>query len=108
MRLIDAHAIKFDYDPIWGSYDGEGAADRAVISYQQAIRDTPTVYAVPISELIALRDDLYDMDAVTFRGLAKLNQLIAKYDEHIVSNTLTDEQFAEFFEENGGEDNAPV
>ncbi len=38
------------------------------------------VSAVPLSELIALRDTLYDMDAITFRGLAKLNQLIAKYD----------------------------
>lgn len=38
------------------------------------------VPAVPLSELIALRDTLYDMDAITFSGLAKLNQLIAKYD----------------------------
>lgn len=35
--------------------------------------------AVPLSELTALRDTLYDMDAITFRGLAKINQLISKY-----------------------------
>ena len=45
-----------------------------------------------LSELTALRDTLYDMDAITFRGLAKLNQLIAKYGGQGISNTILDER----------------
>lgn len=52
----------------------------------------PTVDAVPLSELTALRDTLYDMDAITFRGLAKLNQLISKYGGQGISNTIPDER----------------
>lgn len=48
--------------------------------------------AVPLSELTALRDTLYDMDAITFRGLAKLNQLISKYGGQGISNTIPDER----------------
>ena len=47
-----------------------------------------TVDAVPLSELTALRDTLYDMDAITFRGLSKLNQLISKYGGNGMSNTI--------------------
>lgn len=34
---------------------------------------------VPVSELLALRDALYENDQITMRGLARLNMLIAKY-----------------------------
>lgn len=40
----------------------------------------PTVAAVPISELLALRDALYETDRITMSGLYDLNMLIAKYD----------------------------
>lgn len=46
--------------------------------FNQSIKRT-TVDAVPLSELTTLRDTLYDMDAITFRGLVKINQLISKY-----------------------------
>lgn len=34
---------------------------------------------VPVSELLTLRDALYENDQITMRGLARLNMLIAKY-----------------------------
>lgn len=58
--------------------------------FNQSIKP-PAVDAVHISELTALRDTLYDMDAITFRGLAKVNQLIAKYGGQD-SNTIPDER----------------
>lgn len=77
MRLIDAdkllQEIEFEYDLDYGE---------TLINprdFADAVCDSPTVDAVPLSELTALRDTLYDMDAITFRGLAKINQLIAKY-----------------------------
>lgn len=84
MRLIDADELKGKAfaDPDDGEY----------FVYCQYIDDAPTVDAVPISELTALRDTLYDMDAITFRGLAKLNQLIAKYGGQGISNTIPDER----------------
>ena len=39
------------------------------------------VDAVPVSELIALRDEIYWKDEINMSGLSKLNQLIAKYRE---------------------------
>lgn len=59
--------------------------------FNQSIKRT-TVDAVPLSELTTLRDTLYDMDAITFRGLAKINQLIAKYGGQGISNTIPDER----------------
>ncbi len=56
------------------------------------LMDSSAVDVVPISELTALRDTLYDMDAITFRGLAKINQLIAKYGGQGISNTIPDER----------------
>lgn len=41
---------------------------------------TPTVAAVPVSKLLALRDALYEADAATMRGLYNMNRLIAKYE----------------------------
>lgn len=78
MRLIDADAIKFDS----GFPDGTSRDDYAMAFARivQAVKDAPTVDAVPLAELIALRDTLYDTDEITLRGIYKLNKLIAKYD----------------------------
>lgn len=55
------------------------------------LMDGSVVPAVPLSEITALRDTLHDMDAITFRGLAKINQLIAKYGG-LCSNTIPNER----------------
>lgn len=47
---------------------------------RKLIEDAPTVAAVPASKILALRDALYEADAVTMRGLRNLNMLIAKYE----------------------------
>lgn len=44
------------------------------------LMDSSTVDAVPLSELTALRDTLYDTDEITLHGIYRLNKLIAKYD----------------------------
>jgi hypothetical protein len=71
MRLID-------YDKLY-----HAVMDAALSSTDEDVifdlMDSSAVDAVSLSELTALRDTLYDMDAITFRGLAKINQLIAKY-----------------------------
>lgn len=77
-RLIDANAL------------GIGEAKREVFvvpeyadGWNSAIRildAAPTIAAVPISELLALRDSLYETDRITMRGLYDLNMLIAKYE----------------------------
>lgn len=67
-RLIDAEELELQFD----------VSDEDIIA-KEIIRNAPTVDAVPISELIAMRNTLYDMDAITFRGLEQLNILIAKY-----------------------------
>lgn len=41
--------------------------------------DAPDADVVPVSELLTLRDALYENDQITMRGLAILNMLIAKY-----------------------------
>lgn len=43
-------------------------------------RKIPTVDAVPLSELIELRDRLNEGCLITRRGLRDLNMLIAKYE----------------------------
>lgn len=43
-------------------------------------RKIPTVDAVPLSELIELRDRLNEGCLITRRGLRDLNLLIAKYE----------------------------
>lgn len=73
-RLIDADALLAEYD--W-QHDGEPGKARKLIE------DAPTVAAVPVSKILALRDALYalyESDAVTMRGLRTLNMLIAKYE----------------------------
>lgn len=43
--------------------------------YAQGLKDT-----VPLTELLELRDNLYEMDRITMNGLKMLNELIAKYN----------------------------
>lgn len=43
--------------------------------YAQGLKD-----AVPITELLELRNNLYETDRITMKGLKMLNELIAKYD----------------------------
>ena len=43
--------------------------------YAQGLKD-----AVPITELLELRDSLYEADRITMKGLKMLNELIAMHD----------------------------
>lgn len=43
------------------------------------IDEFPAADVVPVSELLTLRDALYENDQITMRGLDRLNMLIAKY-----------------------------
>ena len=49
----------------------------SVLEYAECL---PTVAAVPVSELLSLRDNLYEDNLITMRGLRDLNMLIAKYE----------------------------
>lgn len=42
------------------------------------IMEMPLSAAVPVSELEKLRDDLYENDQITMKGLMKLNAMIAR------------------------------
>lgn len=70
-RLIDADALLAEYDR---QHEGEPGKARKLIE------DAPTVAAVSVSELLSLRDNLYEDDLITMRGLRNLNMLIAKYE----------------------------
>ena len=48
---------------------------------KSSIESAPAVDAVPIDELLELRDNLYETDKITMEGLRMLNELIEKYDE---------------------------
>ena len=71
MRLIDADALLAEYDR---QHEGEPGKARKLIE------DAPTVAAVPVSELLSLRDNLYEDNLITMRGLRNLNMLLAKYE----------------------------
>ena len=71
MRLIDADSLLAEYDR---QHEGEPGKARKLIE------DAPTVAAVPVSELLSLRDNLYEDNLITMRGLRDLNMLIAKYE----------------------------
>ena len=71
MRLIDADALLAEYDR---QHEGEPGKARKLIE------DAPTVDAVPVSELLSLRDNLHEDNLITMRGLRNLNMLIAKYE----------------------------
>lgn len=68
MRLIDADKLDWWY---------KGRQIRHVID------NAPTVDAVPLSDLLELRDWLYEHDAITMEGLAQLNQLIARNKKEV-------------------------
>ena len=71
MRLIDADALLTEYDR---QHEGEPWKDRKLIE------DAPNVSAVPVSELLSLRDNLHEDNLITMRGLRDLNMLIGKYE----------------------------
>ena len=66
MRLIDA-----DVAERWMERN-EAYMDAEIL------RAIPTVVAIPLSDLLTLRDWLYEHDAITMEGLAQLNELIEK------------------------------
>ena len=81
-RLIDADELnKF---PIRLDHYDKEHGDKAfvfgietVLEYAEYLQ---TVAAVPVSELLSLRDSLYKDNLITMRGLRDLNMLIAKYE----------------------------
>lgn len=54
-----------------------------ILDYDANGEEAPTVDAVPVSELLNLRDELYEKDQITMCGLEKLNQLIAVYSNQL-------------------------
>ena len=81
-RLIDADELnKF---PIrLDHYDKEHGNEHFVYGIESVLEYAeylPTVDAVPVSELLSLRDNLYEDNLITMRGLRDLNMLIAKYE----------------------------
>lgn len=62
--------------------DAESPQNRIYVSdlVIEEMKKIPAVDAVPVSELLSLRDALYEADAVTMRGLFNMNRLIAKYE----------------------------
>ena len=77
MRLIDADSL---YDELYENIGEDEVLDRIPPCY---VDDAPTVDAVPVSELLNLRDELYEKDQITMCGLEKLNQLIAVYSSQL-------------------------
>ena len=81
-RMIDADELnKFQirldhYDKQHGS-EAFVFGIESVLEYAECL---PTVAAVPVSELLSLRDNLYEENLITMRGLRDLNLLIAKYE----------------------------
>ena len=82
MRLIDADELN-KYPIRLDHYDKEHGSEVFVLGIESVLEYAeylPTVAAVPVSELLSLRDNLYEADAVTMRGLRNLNMLIGKYE----------------------------
>ena len=82
MRLIDAEELnKF---PIRLDHcDKEHWNEDFILGIESVLEYAeypPTVSAVPVSELLSLRDNLYEENLITMRGLRALNILIAKYE----------------------------
>ena len=84
MRLIDAdvaHEMVKRYeetDKMWVC-----TGETAIRLIHNAIDRVPAVDAVPVSELLNLRDELYEKDQITMCGLGNLNQLIAAYSSQL-------------------------
>lgn len=73
MRPIDADALKKRVK--------ESTAILSVkVLAATLVNTAPTIDAVPVSELLSLRDNLYEDNLITMRGLRNLNRLIAKYE----------------------------
>lgn len=47
---------------------------------KSSIESAPAVDAVPIDELLELRNSLYETDKITMKGLKMLNEMIARHD----------------------------
>lgn len=103
MRLIDAdnalELFRAEYQNTESLIkQGEKQLDSLAEGYTEAAaiikHISLTVDAVPVSELLNLRDELYEKDQITMRGLEKLNRLIAAYSsqlkqqEHPIESTL--------------------
>lgn len=73
MRPIDADALK-----------KRVKQSTAILSVKvlaaTLVNTAPTIAAVPVPELLSLRDNLYEDNLITRRGLRNLNMLIAKYE----------------------------
>lgn len=81
-RLIDADELN-KYPIRLDHYDKEHGSEVFVLGIESVLEYAeylPTVDAVPVSELLALRDNLYEDDLIAMRGLRDLNMLIAKYE----------------------------
>lgn len=81
MRLIDAdranEVIIFDKD----NENINVAAIREYCIQQKTFLDKfPTIEAIPVAELKALRNYIYKNDLISMKGLSKLNELIGKYE----------------------------
>ena len=64
-------------------YDKEHGSEDFVLGIESVLEYAeylPTVAAVPVSELLSLRDNLYEDNLITMRGLRNLTMLIAKYE----------------------------
>ena len=97
MRLIDADALPKLLDAEYKQtmkliWKGEKHLDTLAEGFAEASHIAkyiaPTVDAVPISELLNLRDSLYETDIITMNGIKLLNQLIAKYDRSVQNNAV--------------------
>lgn len=54
--------------------------DDGVLFVMDELDRAPTVDAVPVADLIRLRDHIYQEDEISLSGLRKLNMLIRKYE----------------------------
>lgn len=82
MRLIDADELN-KYPIRLDHYDKEHGSEVFVLGIESVLEYAeylPTIAAVPVSELLSLRDNLYEDNLITMRGLRNLNMLIAKYE----------------------------
>ena len=92
MRPIDADVVNqviiFDKD----NENMNVAVIREYCLKQKAFLDKfPTIEAIPVSELKALRDYLYENGLIFMNGLSKLNELIEKYE--IKENNKNDDMW---------------
>ena len=81
MRPIDADVVN---EVIIFDKDNENINVAVIREYclkQKAFLDKfRTIEAIPVSELKALRDYLYENGLIFMNGLSKLNELIGKYE----------------------------